>query len=101
MTLVLRDDGRIEMTLDIRQDQVGQLTTQQGPVIETRELNTRVTVDPDETLVLGGIYESKEENIRVGIPGLSSIPLIGRAFQSSQRRAFKSELLIFITPRVL
>jgi len=33
--------------------------------------------------------------------GLSSIPLIGRAFQSSQRRAFKSELLIFITPRVL
>ena len=89
------------MTLDIRQDQVGQLSTQQGPVIETRELNTRVTVDPDETLVLGGIYESKEENIRVGIPGLSSIPLIGRAFQSSQRRAFKSELLIFITPRVL
>ena len=34
-------------------------------------------------------------------PGLSSIPLIGRAFQSSQRRAFKSELLLFITPRVL
>ena len=101
VTPVLRDDGRIEMTLDIRQDQVGQLTTQQGPVIETRELNTRVTVDPDETLVLGGIYESKEENIRVGIPGLSSIPLIGRTFQSSQRRAFKSELLIFITPRVL
>lgn len=101
VTPVLRDDGRIEMTLDIRQDQVGQLSTQQGPVIETRELNTRVTVDPDETLVLGGIYESKEENIRVGIPGLSSIPLIGRAFQSSQRRAFKSELLIFITPRVL
>ena len=61
----------------------------------------RMTVDPDETLVLGGIYESKEENIRIGIPGLSSIPLIGRAFQSSQRRAFKSELLIFITPRVL
>ena len=56
VTPVLRDDGRIEMTLDIRQDQVGQLTTQQGPVIETRELNTRVTVDPDETLVLGGIY---------------------------------------------
>ena len=70
-------------------------------MIGTRELNTRVTVTPDETLVLGGIDESKEENIRVDIPGLFSIPLIGRAFQSSQRRAFKSELLIFITPRVL
>ena len=101
VTPVLRDDGRIEMTLDIRQDQVGQLSTQQGPIIETRELNTRVTVDPAETLVLGGIYESKEENITVGAPGLSSIPLLGHAFQSSQRRAFKSELLIFITPRVL
>ena len=42
--------------------------------IQTRELNTRVTVDPDDILVLGGIYESKEQNIRVGIPGLSSIP---------------------------
>ena len=101
VTPVLRDDGRIEMTLDIRQDQVGQLSTQQGPIIETRELNTRVTVDPAETLVLGGIYESKEENITVGVPGLSSIPILGHAFQSSQRRAFKSELLIFITPRVL
>jgi len=101
VTPVLRDDGRIEMTLDIRQDQVGQLSTQQGPIIETRELNTRVTVDPAETLVLGGIYESKEENITVGVPGLSSIPLLGHAFQSSQRRAFKSELLIFIAPRVL
>jgi type IV pilus assembly protein PilQ len=101
VTPVLHDDGRIEMTLDIRQDQVGQLSTQQGPMIEMREINTRGTVDPVETLVLGRIYESKEENIRVGIPGLSSIPLIGRAFQSSQRRAFKSELLIFITPRVL
>ena len=85
----------------IRQDQVGQLSSQRGPVIETRKLNTRVTIDPDETVVLGGIYESKEENIRVGIPDLSSIPLIGRAFQSSQHRAFKSELLIFITSRVL
>ena len=58
VTPVLHDDGRIEMTLDIRQDQVGQLSTQQGPMIETREINTRGTVDPDETLVLGRIYES-------------------------------------------
>ena len=101
VTPILRDDGRIEMTLDIRQDQVSQLVTAQGPVIETRELNTRVTVDPDETLVLGGIYESKEENITVNVPGLSSIPVLGHAFRSTQRRAFKSELLIFITPRVL
>lgn len=101
VTPILRDDGRIEMTLDIRQDQVSQLSTAQGPAIETRELNTRVTVDPGETLVLGGIYESKEEEIETGIPGLSSIPIIGRAFQTRQHRAFKSELLVFISPRVL
>ena len=101
VTPILRDDGKIEMILEIRQDQVSQLITAQGPAIETRELQTRVTVDPEETLVLGGIYESREENVLVGIPGLSSIPILGQAFQSSQRRAFKSELLIFITPRIL
>ena len=42
-------------------------------MIQTRELNTRVPVDPDDILVLGGIYESKEQNIRVGIM-LCSIP---------------------------
>lgn len=81
--------------------QFSQLIKAQGPAIETRELQTRVTVDPEETLVLGGIYESREENVLVGIPVLSSIPILGQAFQSSQRRAFKSELLIFITPRIL
>lgn len=101
VTPILRDDGRIEMTLDIRQDQVSQLATAQGPAIETRELNTRVTVDPGETLVLGGIYESKEEEIETGIPGLSAIPILGRVFQTRQHRAFKSELLVFISPRVL
>ena len=101
VTPILRDDGRIEMTLDIRQDQVSQLATAQGPAIETRELNTRVTVDPGETLVLGGIYESKEEEIETGIPGLSAIPILGRIFQTRQHRAFKSELLVFISPRVL
>ena len=50
---------------------------------------------------LGGIYESKGKNVGVGFPGLSSITLIGRVFQSSQRRAFKSELLIFTAHRFL
>ena len=85
----------------IRQDQVSQLMTAQGPAIETRELNTRVTVDQEETLVLAGVYESREENVLVGIPGFSSIPILEQAFQSTQRRAFKLELLIFITRRAL
>lgn len=101
VTPVLRDDGQIEMTLEIRQDQVSQITTAQGPAIDTRELNTAVTVEPGQTLVLGGIYESREETLTTGVPGLSSLPVIGRAFQTDERRAFKSELLVFITPRVL
>ena len=69
--------------------------------IDTRELNTEVTVEPGQTLVLGGIYESREETVQTGVPGLSALPVIGRAFQTDERRAFKSELLVFITPRVL
>ncbi len=70
-------------------------------MIETRELNTRVSVDPHGTVVLDGIYESKEENVRIRISDLSPIPLRGSAFQSSQRRAFKLELLISATLCIL
>lgn len=101
VTPVLRDDGRIELTLNIRQDQVSALATDAGPAIETRELDTEVTVAPNETLVLGGIYESREQEVVTGLPGLSQLPMIGRAFQTRERRAVKSELLLFITPRLL
>ena len=75
--------------------------TAQGFAFETRKLNMCVTVALEETLLLGGIYESRQENVRAGIPGLSSIPILGQAFQSGRRRAFKSELLTFIIPRSL
>lgn len=101
VTPVLRDDGRIELSLSIRQDQVSALATDAGPAIETRALDTEVTVQPDETLVLGGIYESRQEEVVTGLPGLSQLPVVGRAFQTRERRAVKSELLLFITPRLL
>ncbi|MEC8126442.1 MAG: hypothetical protein VX064_02295 [Pseudomonadota bacterium] len=59
-----------------------------GCLHETRELNSGLTVDPDETLVFGGIEESKERTL-------------GLVFQISQRRAFKSELLLFNSSSVL
>ena len=101
VTPVLRDDGRIELSLAIRQDQVSTLATDAGPAIETRALDTEVTVQPGETLVLGGIYESRQEEVVTGLPGLSQLPVVGRAFQTRERRAVKSELLLFITPRLL
>lgn len=97
----LRDDGQIELRLTIRQDQVSALATEAGPAIETRALDTEVTVQPNETLVLGGIYESREEEMVTGLPGLSQLPIIGRAFQTREHRVVKSELLLFITPRLL
>ena len=89
------------MSLAIRQDQVSTLATDAGPAIETRALDTEVTVQPGETLVLGGIYESRQEEVVTGLPGLSQLPVVGRAFQTRERRAVKSELLLFITPRLL
>lgn len=101
VTPVLRDDGQIELTLRLRQDQVSALATEEGPLIETRELDTKVSVVPGDTLVLGGIYESKQEELVVGVPGLSAIPVMGRLFRSREHREFTSELLIFITPVML
>ena len=82
-----------EQTLQPRQMIVSEFWIQ-------RDMNPMDFV-PEETLVLGGIYEWREENVLVGTPDLCSIPILGKAFQSSQRRAFKSELLIFTTPRIL
>lgn len=71
------------------------------PVITTKEAHTEVLVADGDTTVLGGIYESEENELKEAVPLFSKIPLLGLLFQSNAVRDIVNELLIFVTPTVV
>jgi type IV pilus assembly protein PilQ len=79
-----------------------QLTGANGqPSISKREAETEVLVKDGETTVIGGIYTRQTSNRRSGVPYLSKIPIIGFFFRTDAESDDHTELLIFITPRIL
>ena len=71
------------------------------PPINTKEATTEMLLKDGETTVIGGIYKEDETLAEDGVPFLMDIPFLGRLFKSSVSSKIKSELLIFITPRIL
>lgn len=72
-----------------------------APVIGTREASTRLLVKDGHTAVLGGLIEQGKEWSRTGIPLLKDIPLLGSLFGSTRTMDTSTELILFLTPRVL
>lgn len=100
VTPQITPDGRIIMELKINQDSVGKLFN--GiPSIDTNEIETSVIVDNGQTIVLGGVFNSEDVDETVKTPFLGDLPVIGRLFRYKKNTSQKSELLIFITPRVM
>jgi type IV pilus assembly protein PilQ len=93
-------DGNVIMDLDINNDAVGATTTA-GPAIDTKHVKTSVLVENGGTVVIGGIYVQNISTTVTQIPFLGSIPYLGTLFKSTNKSDTKSELLIFITPRIL
>ena len=100
VTPQITPDDRVIMDLIVSQDSVGELTTA-GPSINTNSVNTQVLVENGETIVLGGIFRSEEATTTRKTPILGDLPLIGALFRHSQQSEQKSELLVFITPRLV
>ena len=71
------------------------------PPINKQEATTELVVKNGETTVIGGIYKDSETEGDIGIPYLSDIPLLGWLFKSNSKGKTKSELLIFITPKIM
>ena len=100
VTPQITPDDKIIMELEIKKDAVGQIFG--GiPSIDTKTLKTSVLVDNGETAVLGGIFETVVRTDVTKVPVLGDIPLIGNFFKRTQRQQDKTELLIFITPRII
>lgn len=106
VTPIITPDDRILLDLLINQDTVGQLVIATGlggqiPTIDTTELKTKVLVGNGETVVLGGVYETVDIETTTKVPFFGDLPFIGRLFRRTSIEKDKSELLIFITPRIL
>ncbi|GAB4062274.1 type IV pilus secretin PilQ [Uliginosibacterium sediminicola] len=95
-------DGRIAMTVDVNKDSVSSsVSTSSGLAIDTKHVSTRVLVDNGGTVVLGGIYQQDIRNNTTKIPWLGDLPVLGYLFRENERSDSKTELMIFITPRIL
>ncbi len=105
VTPQITPDDRVIMDLDVRKDNQGELVAfGQGlsaPTIDTREVQSQLLVDNGQTVVLGGIYETTKTNQVTRVPFFSDIPIIGNLFKSTVEVDDRSELLIFVTPKIL
>ncbi len=100
VTPQITPDGNIIMNLDINKDSVGQPTTA-GFAIDTKHVQTQVLVENGGTVVIGGIYTQDINTIITKVPFFGDIPFLGALFRGSSRRDNKTELLVFITPRLV
>jgi type IV pilus assembly protein PilQ len=93
-------EGNVILTVEVNKDSRGELTTA-GPAINTKRVTTEVLVENGGTVVIGGIFTQDEQNRVSKVPLLGDIPFVGALFRSSERSTRKTELLVFITPKIV
>jgi type IV pilus assembly protein PilQ len=105
VTPQITPDDRIIMDLDVHKDSQGELVAFGSglfaPSIDTREVQSQLLVDNRQTVVLGGIYETVKTKQTTRVPFFSDLPIIGALFRSTINVDDRSELLIFVTPKIL
>ena len=105
VTPLITPDNRVILDLDVSDDAVGQqVTSATGgsvPSIDTRQIITQVLVNDGQTVVLGGILETTKARSANKVPFFGDIPFLGALFRSTIDTNNKTELLIFITPKIL
>lgn len=93
-------DGKIKMTIKATKNEP--YTYSPGVIaLKTKEATTDVIIKDGETVVIGGIYETTNEESETGIPLLMKIPILGWLFKNQHIKDKKTELLIFVTPTIL
>ena len=104
VTPQIAPDGNIVMDLLVTKNSVNKTTaTGQGnpPAINKREITTKIMTKDGQTVVIGGIYEKKQDETRNKIPILGDIPYLGYLFSYTKITDKDTELLIFITPKII
>jgi len=101
---LINADGEITLQIQQRNDDIVGSTTignDQIPTIGTQVLGTTVMVQDGGTVLLGGLISEDDRKNESGLPLMSSLPLIGRVFGSTQQNVSRQELMIFIQPKII
>ncbi|EOB4246496.1 type IV pilus secretin PilQ [Vibrio metschnikovii] len=104
VTPQITPDNRLVLDLSVTQDRPGDIVktgTGEAVAIHTQRIGTQVLVNNGETVVLGGIFQHSITNTVDKVPLLGDLPLLGALFRRSYQQMGKSELLIFVTPKVV
>jgi type IV pilus assembly protein PilQ len=100
VTPQITPEGAIFLDVKVNKDSRGAETVS-GPAIDTKAVQTQVLVENGGTVVLGGIYEQSERTQTTKVPLLGDMPVVGWLFKNQARINDKTELIIFITPRIV
>ena len=105
VTPQITPDNRVIMSVEIHKDTVGQFVPQAGggsvPSIDTKNIVTQIQVGNGDTAVIGGIFEEEIRNDVTQVPWLGNLPILGYLFKQTGTTSNKTELLIFLTPRIV
>lgn len=100
VTPQITPDGNVILDVDVNKDSVGQATLQ-GFAIDTKHVKTQVLIENGGTVVIGGIYIQQDRDTVTQVPLLGDIPVLGNLFKTKTRTNDKTELLIFLTPKII
>ncbi|TBO34291.1 type IV pilus secretin PilQ [Aquabacterium lacunae] len=100
VTPQITPEGGIILDVDVNKDSVG-IQTPAGYAIDTKHVQTQVLVENGGTVVIGGIFIQEERNDEQKVPLIGDLPVVGHLFKNTAKTLNKSELLIFLTPRVV
>lgn len=97
---ILNNDSVI-LTVEVQKDAVRFISGISDPAIDTKRIKTQVRVNNGETLVLGGIFDGNEDTTVEKVPFLGDVPVFGNLFKTTTKENNKTELIIFLTPRII
>lgn len=100
VTPQITPEGNVLLDVDVNKDSVG-IQTVNGFAIDTKHVQTQVLVENGGTVVIGGIYSQEETNNYNKVPWLGDIPVLGYLFKNNAKVNNRTELLVFLTPRIL
>ena len=102
VTPQITPDNRIIMDVKVTKDEADFANALNGvPPIKKNEVNANVLVSDGETIVIGGVFSNTQTRAVDKVPFLGDVPFLGRLFRRDTVTDQKSELLVFITPRIM
>lgn len=102
VTPQITPDDRVIMEVKVTKDEPDYLNRLNDvPPIKKNEVNAKVLVRDGETIVIGGVFSNTQSKVVDKVPFLGDVPYLGRLFRRDMLAEKKSELLVFLTPRIM